>query len=539
MMKIHFEPKDFLRKFKIAASIVSAKEAPILQNVRITADKRLGAILTATDTAVGIRIRVDCDVTEEGTAIVPIKQFRHILELETPQDWYSVTLSGFVNNTIQIESEQTDCQLDVYSPVDFPILDAFTAESYHETSAEGLHRAIKRTIFAVEKNSASALCGVCFENFQDDQQKDVIQLVATDGRRIAIQTLNSKRVGDHVLGLTVGESPAPHTIVPVKCLKLLDKVLKEKSLDCAGRLIKIAVIRRKNVSQIMFQCGDVTVFSDLIANRYPHWRGMLSELKSEESLFINIETGALLTAIKRVEAVFCGSDTGIVLRFDVDQLTVSEHGKESGTTKAAVPATCNGMGFAEVDSTFLTSMLKTLDSDTTLTILMNGYDPICVSLNGDEYLYFMMPTGTARTISHVEVNGMDIGKMIEQRRKAEIRSQIESAIAGENNTVEESESSESTIDENTESEEAWEDEESEEEFEDEESDDEDEPENEESSITAQIEAWTQSGEQKESTPVTTSVSCPKDLPAVQEPPKVIPKENEETSSKRKQFTFME
>jgi len=49
-MRIHFQPNDFLRLFKLAASAAAARDVkPILQNVKIVADKEVGTILMATD----------------------------------------------------------------------------------------------------------------------------------------------------------------------------------------------------------------------------------------------------------------------------------------------------------------------------------------------------------------------------------------------------------------------------------------------------------------------------------------------------------
>ena len=53
-MKIQFTPKDFLRLFKLAASAAAARDIkPMLQHVKIVADRKVGAILMATDTEVG------------------------------------------------------------------------------------------------------------------------------------------------------------------------------------------------------------------------------------------------------------------------------------------------------------------------------------------------------------------------------------------------------------------------------------------------------------------------------------------------------
>ena len=70
-MKIHFNPKEFLRQFKIAASVVSTKDIkPSLCSVKVVADKNDGVVLMATDSEVGIRIRVDADVSKNGRLVL-------------------------------------------------------------------------------------------------------------------------------------------------------------------------------------------------------------------------------------------------------------------------------------------------------------------------------------------------------------------------------------------------------------------------------------------------------------------------------------
>ena len=59
-MKIQFNTKNFLRLFKLAANATALKYAkPVLQCVKIVADKEIGIILTATDVDYGIRIQID------------------------------------------------------------------------------------------------------------------------------------------------------------------------------------------------------------------------------------------------------------------------------------------------------------------------------------------------------------------------------------------------------------------------------------------------------------------------------------------------
>ena len=62
-MNIQISPKDFLRKFRLVSDASAKKDIrPILQNVKIVADKDDGVILMATDADLGVRVRVDCQI---------------------------------------------------------------------------------------------------------------------------------------------------------------------------------------------------------------------------------------------------------------------------------------------------------------------------------------------------------------------------------------------------------------------------------------------------------------------------------------------
>ena len=75
-MKIHINPKDFSPKFRLAASVAACRDIkPILQGIKVNADKQQGVILQATDAEVGRRLHQqshcrgrDCSNTSVATA---------------------------------------------------------------------------------------------------------------------------------------------------------------------------------------------------------------------------------------------------------------------------------------------------------------------------------------------------------------------------------------------------------------------------------------------------------------------------------------
>jgi DNA polymerase III sliding clamp (beta) subunit (PCNA family) len=104
-MKIHINPKNFSPKFRLAASVTNGRDyKPILQNIKITADKQHGVVLQATDTEVGIRIRVDCDVAKNGVAILPKERLLKVFDLTKEE---MLTLE-FVEDKIVVNGEDKE-----------------------------------------------------------------------------------------------------------------------------------------------------------------------------------------------------------------------------------------------------------------------------------------------------------------------------------------------------------------------------------------------------------------------------------------------
>jgi DNA polymerase-3 subunit beta len=143
-MKIQFNPKDFSPMFRLAASVATSRDiVPIIQNVKITADKKTGVLLQATDMEVGIRIRIDCDVVKNGEAILPKERLLKVLDLTKSE---SLTLE-YVDGKIVIDGEDKEhYKLDTSEADEFPTIEEFRATAYHEIPAKILQEVIRRSI---------------------------------------------------------------------------------------------------------------------------------------------------------------------------------------------------------------------------------------------------------------------------------------------------------------------------------------------------------------------------------------------------------
>jgi len=370
-MIIEINPKDFSTKFRLAASVTASRDSvPILQNVKIAAERKNGIILQATDTEVAIRIHVDCDVAKSGEAILPKERLLKVLDLTKSE---LLTLE-FVEDKIVINGENKEhYALDTMLPDEFPDIDEFGATAYHVIPAKALREIIQRTIYAVDSEAARfALGGVCFE-----MTGQVISTAATDGRRLAWQDCGGDCINNHAVEAA---------IIPAKTLQLLNKALGDKSIgDDAD--VKMAVTD----SMVWFQCQEITLFSRLLEGRFPKWRNIIP--KTEDQKPVIIECAPLLSAILQAQVTTTELDPGVDLSFDQGKLTLQGEGKERGNSKIEVP-----ISFSEAPKTLkfdpklITDFLKALDANTKVSIyLPPDNDPTKITADGDGYVYVVMP----------------------------------------------------------------------------------------------------------------------------------------------------
>ena len=369
-MKIHFNPKDFSTKFKLAASVAAARDIkPILQNVKIKADKKVGAILQATDMELGIRIRVDCDVTTNGEAILPTKRLTQILDLTRVEQ---LTIASTDNSTV-VSGTNEKYELNTQSPDEFPNVEEFEETVYHEIPAKVLKEMIRRTLFAIDpENARYALGGVYFEMVEDN-----ISVVATDGRRLAWQEGKGNCVNKHKVETS---------ILPARTLQILERVLHDRSIDEDDE-VKMAI----SANRVLFQCKDVTLFSRLVEGKFPKWRSIIP--KTDDDTPVTIECGALLPAILQAQIATSDLEPGVHFIFEKGKLILKGEGKEVGNATSDVPISFDGpQKILKLDPKFMTSFLKVLDSGTVLSIyLPPDNDPVKITADDGGYVYVVMP----------------------------------------------------------------------------------------------------------------------------------------------------
>ena len=187
-MKVTCDREKLLHAFQTAASVAPTRSPkPILQNVKLEV-RADGATLMATDLEIGIRIDVPgLEVSVPGSVVLPISRFGSILRESSDEKLY---LESDGRSTL-IRGQRSEFRLPSENPDEFPNVNLFEEEKYHEMPARFFREIVRRTAFATDNESSRyALGGVLLELGEDK-----ITAVGTDGRRLARQEGPARAVG--------------------------------------------------------------------------------------------------------------------------------------------------------------------------------------------------------------------------------------------------------------------------------------------------------------------------------------------------------
>jgi DNA polymerase-3 subunit beta len=368
-MHIQFDPKEFSQNFQIAAAAAAVRDIrPILQNVKVSADKKNGVLLQATDTEIGVRVFCEnCDVVNNGEAILPTKRLREILALSKDD---RLDLESDAAKTT-VKGDRREFELETQSPDEFPDIETFDADAYHEIPAKTFKEMIRRTVFAVDQDSQRyALNGVYFRMIGEN-----IDAVATDGRRLAWQRGTGECVGSH---------KAEQAILPIPVLKLIDR-----ALDNDDENVKIAV----SANRAIFQYKHITFFSRLVEGRFPNWEKTIPQTDDEQP--VTIAAGVLLEGVSNAMITTSESDSGVVFVFEKGKLILQAQGREVGSSKIEIPISYDGTKKqTKIDPKYMTDVLKGMGTENDMAVFLpkekEGRDPIKMAA-GDGYVYIVMP----------------------------------------------------------------------------------------------------------------------------------------------------
>ncbi len=269
-MKFNLSKSKLSGYLQSVLQVVPSKSTlPILSNVLFEAlDNKLK--ISATDLEVSITATFECNVSKDGTAVLPARILFDIIR-ELPES--EISFEG-THSRVEIKVPNGSYKIACASPDDFPKLPVINTKKQIKIAGHDLSKMINRTTFACSVDETRpALNGVLWST-----KTDLMCMVATDGHRLAKVSIENKKL----------KGVSEDIIIPPKVLNLISKFIGDK--DC-----EVGIIFGEN--NIIFNLEDIILTSRLIEGPYPNYDQVIPAASDKKMIIDKNELGG---AVRRI-----------------------------------------------------------------------------------------------------------------------------------------------------------------------------------------------------------------------------------------------
>jgi DNA polymerase-3 subunit beta len=359
-MKFKVEKEVLLNGIQIVQNVITTKSAlPILSHILIETQQDT-LKLTATDLDIGISCVIPVDIQEQGAITIPAKRFNDIIR-ELPANDVNITTKK--NNQVTIETESCQFKIMGLAREEFPKLPEFKDKEVITLEQEVLKQMLSLTTFAASFDETRyILNGILFRI-----NKNVLTLVATDGKRLAIIEKKINQDIDKDISI----------IVPIKTIHELNRNLKDEG--------EMSLVLGTN--QVLFEMGSIVVISRLIEGEFPDYKQVIPPASENK---IKADRTQFLLAVRR--AALLSTPDYQAVKFEVfkNKAVVSKSTPDIGESHEELPIEYSGkemvIGF---NPNYLIDVLKNLNTDSIELELTDSEKPGVIRMNG--YVYIVLP----------------------------------------------------------------------------------------------------------------------------------------------------
>ncbi len=293
-MKLTFQKDDLLYPLQMLQGLAGEQDtSPMPSNVLIRAEGNTVECI-ATDMEVGIRMKVEGTVREEGTITISAEKLGDIVEgwpVEKPID-LATTTDGRVEIT---------CGNDLYNIVEladaeFPQLPSVDDEAL-AIDGDTLRSVLHKTEFAAstDKVRRTFLNGLYFNLFEDRTE-----VVATNGVQLALAHCEPFGLSEDNDGF----------IVPLKAVKGIERTFADSP---EVRISRVA-------NQILFSDERTTLAAQLVDGEYPKYETLFPEAPKMRTV---VQKEPILRATRQISAFSDPKCPAICLEIDEQQIRIS------------------------------------------------------------------------------------------------------------------------------------------------------------------------------------------------------------------------
>lgn len=353
------ELSDAVLKVSKALSVKAAN--PVLEGIKITA-KADTLTLLATDMELTIEKTIKADVLMEGETVVVGKYFvDFVKKLENEQ----VELSRLYDGGLQIKYSDSESELQVFPPENFPKIEKHENSEYFILSQSDLKSIVERTCFACSSDDSRPILKGCLFEIENN----VLTSVALDGFRMAVVKKEVEASGNM------------KAVIPARTLteitRLLDGDEKQVKVNIQNNTLYIELENTVLVSRLIE--GDFVKYNHILPTSF------------ENNVVVNRQ--ALMTSIERA-AIVARNDRYNVVKLDIKEEGMNIYAKsEVGTVNENITVNLTGKDIViAFNGKYILEYLKIISEEFITLSLNTAIDPcVITSLGNDGFLYLVLP----------------------------------------------------------------------------------------------------------------------------------------------------
>ncbi len=362
-MELTFQKPEFLQALQVLQNVASGRTTlPILSNVLIQAsDGKIECI--ATDLEVGIRIKVEGIIQEEGAITVSAKKLADIVK-ELPDD-PPIHLTTTANDRVEIACGEGIYKIIGLPDEEFPQLPIVEGASL-TIEGDTLRGMLHKTEFAAATEDVRYFLNGLYFNFLADR----LEVVATDMRWLALARCEPLVTSEEVNGF----------IVPLKAVKEIARTFADSE--------EVQVSIREN--QILFADANATLTTRLVEGDYPPYQKILPDASEGR---VEVSQEELLHATRRVALLSNPKNHAIALEIGSDQVQISAKTPELGEAYEPV-SVLEGSGRIRIgiDARLLIGTLGHIETERVAIEFRSEVEPVVLKPVGlDEHVCLVMP----------------------------------------------------------------------------------------------------------------------------------------------------
>jgi DNA polymerase-3 subunit beta len=367
--RITIEVKPFAEALAAIQGVIPTRSPrPILQNFLLRVDPDGGSTVQATDLEVGVTHRV-VGVKAEAPLSLAL-----VLDPRRFGGWLRATRDAELDlyldgATVEIRGPTSQFTCPTEDPTLYPTIPEFPAAPGHHVAAADLRRLIRRTAFCCDPQSTRyALGGTLWERGPDS-----LTMVGTDGRRLAHATAPA-------VGAGVEGDPKEAPVVPLKALKLLERVLDD--LDGPATVVVAG-------SAAFVRTERADVYARLVEGRFPRYRDVFP---GRPEATVPFEAGTLLAAVEQAQIATSEESRGVDFHFAAGRLRAEARAADVGAADVELACAYEGPPLViTFDARYLADCLKVLDPTLPIELDLIDAKNAAVLRTQDGYQFVLMP----------------------------------------------------------------------------------------------------------------------------------------------------